>query len=447
MGKLFGTDGVRGIANKELTPELAYRLGRAGGYVLAKEAARPLVVVGKDTRISGDMLEGALIAGLCSMGADVIKVGVIPTPAVAYLTTKYGANCGAVISASHNPYEFNGIKFFGPTGYKLPDEVEESIEELVLKEKDEGERPTGRDIGRVLEEVGAEKDYADFCLSCYEEEKALSGLTVVIDCANGASYKVAPHVWRRLGAKVIPIHCEPDGVNINDRCGSTHPQSLIKAVLENQADLGLAYDGDADRVVAVDETGTLVDGDHIMVICGLHLNHKGRLNPARVVATVMSNVGLKQAFQSHGIEVYECPVGDRYVLEEMIKTGAKMGGEQSGHIIFMDHATTGDGLVSSLKLVEVMKATGLPLSKLAAQMKTYPQILVNLDTENKDTILDVVEVKEAIARAEEKLGDWGRILVRPSGTEPKIRVMAQGPDETLLKEVVGDIKKVIDRYR
>ena len=447
MGKLFGTDGVRGIANKELTPELAYRLGRAGGYVLAKEAARPLVVVGKDTRISGDMLEGALIAGLCSMGADVIKVGVIPTPAVAYLTTKYGANCGAVISASHNPYEFNGIKFFGPTGYKLPDEVEESIEELVLKEMDEGERPTGRDIGRVLEEVGAEKDYADFCLSCYEEEKALSGLTVVIDCANGASYKVAPHVWRRLGAKVIPIHCEPDGVNINDRCGSTHPQSLIKAVLENQADLGLAYDGDADRVVAVDETGTLVDGDHIMVICGLHLNHKGRLNPARVVATVMSNVGLKQAFQSHGIEVYECPVGDRYVLEEMIKTGAKMGGEQSSHIIFMDHATTGDGLVSPLKLVEVMKATGLPLSKLAAQMKTYPQILVNLDTENKDTILDVVEVKEAIARAEEKLGDWGRILVRPSGTEPKIRVMAQGPDETLLKEVVGDIKKVIDRYR
>lgn len=443
MGKLFGTDGVRGIANQELTPEIAFMLGRAGSYVLSREATRPRILVGRDTRISGDMLEAALVAGICSVGADVLKAGVIPTPGVAYLTQKYQASCGVVISASHNPVEDNGIKFFGGKGYKLPDEVEDEIERLVLAKDQITSRPVGGDVGRVQELAKAEQNYLDFLIGCYRGTKDLTGLKVVVDCANGAAYGVAPLMWKAMGARVIPIHNQPNGLNINERCGSTHPGALRKAVREHHADLGIAYDGDADRVIAVDEQGNVIDGDHIMVICGLHLYRTGQLTPPKIVTTVMSNIGLDIAFRREKVEVLNCQVGDRYVLEKMQESGARLGGEQSGHIIFLDHATTGDGLLSSLKLAEVMQETGLPLSALAREMEQYPQILINLDIKDKNSILNSVEIAQAIRQAEQKLGEWGKVLVRPSGTEPKVRIMAQGPDEYLLQEVVDEIKAAV----
>jgi phosphoglucosamine mutase len=439
---LFGTDGVRGIANQELTPELAYKLGRAGSYVLAQQFQYPRILVGKDTRVSGDMLEAALVAGICSVGASVLKVGVAPTPAVAYLTRHYEASCGVVISASHNPMEYNGIKFFSGDGFKLPDATEEEIERLVVDWVNLPLRPTGSDVGRVYGVVDAEKNYLDYLCGCLREPD-FSGLTVVVDCAHGAAYTVAPNLWRRLGAKVITIGDSPNGININERCGSTHPELLRRTVVEHKANLGVAYDGDADRLIAVDERGEVVDGDAIMVICGLHLKRTRRLSPSRLVATVMSNIGLDIALRREGIEVDHCAVGDRYVLERMQETGARLGGEQSGHLIFLDHATTGDGLLSSLKLVEVMRETGLPLSELAAQMEVFPQILENIELRQRESILEQEPVRAAIARAEERLGEWGKVLVRPSGTEPKIRIMAQGRDEYLLKEVVEDIRTSI----
>lgn len=445
MGKLFGTDGVRGVANRELTPEIAYQLGRAGSYVLTREVSRPRILVGKDTRVSGDMLEAALIAGICSVGADVLKAGVIPTPAVAYLTHKYEATCGVVISASHNPMQDNGIKFFGTSGFKLPDEVEEEIEHLVLSGTEGAGRPEGDAIGRIYELPGAEQNYIDYLLSCYQGSRDLSGIKIVVDCANGASYRVAPRLWKALGAEVIPIFDSPNGVNINAGCGSTHPEALCRAVVEHNADLGVAHDGDADRVIAVDEKGQIMDGDQIMVICGLYLKRTGQLNPPKVVATVMSNIGLELAFRRENIEVIGSPVGDRYVLEKMQESGARLGGEQSGHIIFLDHATTGDGLLTALKLAEVMRATGMPASELGQAMKKYPQLLVNIDIKDKHTILNNVAVQEAIQRATLRLGGTGKILVRPSGTEPKVRIMAQGPDEKLLKEVVDSIREAVEK--
>jgi phosphoglucosamine mutase len=446
MGELFGTDGARGIANQELTPEIAFKLGRAGSYVLSREITRPRILVGRDTRISGDMLESALVAGICSVGADVLKAGVIPTPGVAYLTQKYQASCGVVISASHNPVEYNGIKFFGAQGYKLPDEVEDEIERLVFNQEEISSRPEGGDIGRVYDLDKAEQNYLNLLMRCYRGTKDLSGLTVVVDCANGAAYEVAPQMWEEMGARVIPIHNQPNGLNINERCGSTYPGALRRAVLEHHADLGIAYDGDADRVVAVDERGTVIDGDYIMVICGLHLRRSALLSPPKIVTTVMSNIGLDIAFRREKVEVLSSQVGDRYVLEKMQETGARLGGEQSGHIIFLDYATTGDGLLSSLKLAEVMRETGLPLSALAREMEQYPQVLINLDIKDKDSILNSVEIKETVRQAEEKLGEWGKVLVRPSGTEPKIRIMAQGPDEFLLQEVVNEIKAAVLKF-
>ncbi len=443
MGKLFGTDGVRGIANRELTPEIAFRLGRAGSYVLSRESPRPRILIGRDTRISGDMLESALVAGICSMGADVLKAGVVPTPGVAYLTRKYEASCGIVISASHNPMEYNGIKFFGSQGYKLPDEVEDEIEDLIINGEKAIFRPEGGSIGRVYDLVDAEQNYLDFLMTCYKGDSDLSGLTVVVDCANGAAYHIAPKMWRQMGARVIAINNQPNGLNINERSGSTYPKVLGRAVLEHHADLGIAYDGDADRVVAVDELGNVIDGDFIMVICGLHLLRSSQLTPPKIVTTVMSNIGLDIAFRREKVEVLNCQVGDRYVLEKMQECGARLGGEQSGHIIFLDHATTGDGLLSSLKLVEVMQETGLSLSALAREMEQYPQILINLDIKDKDSILNNMEVAQAINEAEQRLGEWGKVLVRPSGTEPKIRIMAQGPDEFLLQEVVDEIKEAV----
>ncbi|MDD3270596.1 MAG: phosphoglucosamine mutase [Syntrophomonadaceae bacterium] len=447
MGILFGTDGVRGVANIELTPELAYDLGRAGSYVLAKQEAgtRPRILVGKDTRISGDMLEAALRAGICSTGADVLTVGIIPTPAVAYLTRYYQASCGIVISASHNPVADNGIKFFGPSGYKLPDEVEAEIEELVLSGTRDLTRPRGTDVGRVYDVKEAENNYLKYLMECYSLEEDLYGMRVVMDCANGAAYHVGPELWRRLGARVIAINDKPNGVNINERCGSTHTDSLLKAVVEQQADLGIAYDGDADRCIIVDERGNELDGDYIMLICALDAYRWGQLSPPSIVATVMSNIGLDIALRRENITIESCKVGDRYVLEKMQETSSLLGGEQSGHIIFSRYATTGDGLLTSIKVAEVMKRSGLSLSELAREMEKQPQLLVNVNLENKDEILGHELVVAALNEAKERLGEWGKLVVRPSGTEPLVRLMAQGPDRYLLEEVIDSIKKAIEK--
>lgn len=445
MGVLFGTDGVRGIANLELTPEMAFDLGRAGSYVLSKQdsSARPRIMVGKDTRVSGDMLEAALVAGICSTGSDVLTLGVIPTPAVAYLTQQYQASCGIVISASHNPVQDNGIKFFGPNGYKLPDEIENEIEKLVLEGNQDLPRPQGEEVGRVYDVEEALNRYLEFLTACYSEKSDLSNIRIVIDCANGAAYQAAPRMWQSLGARVITINSQPNGVNINERCGSTYTENLKKEVIRQNAHLGIAYDGDADRCIAVDEWGAELDGDHIMVICALDMMRRGKLKPARVAATVMSNIGLDIALKREGIQVESCAVGDRYVLEKMKETGSLLGGEQSGHIIFLKHATTGDGLLTSLKLVEVMQRTGLSLSELAREMEKQPQILVNVKLEDKDTILAHALVTAALSRAENKLGEWGKLVVRPSGTEPLVRIMAQGPKQYLLEEVIKDISDAI----
>jgi len=445
VGIMFGTDGVRGIANVELTPEMAFDLGRAGSYVLAMQdnTLRPQILVGKDTRVSGDMLEAALIAGICSTGADVLTVGVIPTPAVAYLTQKYQASCGIVISASHNPVQDNGIKFFGPNGYKLPDELESTIEKLVMDGTRDLSRPTGEEIGRVYDVEEALNRYLDFLVSCYTAQEKLNDITIVVDCANGAAYKAAPRMWSRLGARVVAINNTPNGFNINDRCGSTYTEGLKRAVVHFKADVGIAYDGDADRCIAIDENGNETDGDHLMAICALDMQRQGKLKPSAIVATIMSNIGLNIALRRENVYIESCKVGDRYVLEKMKETGAVLGGEQSGHIIFLEHATTGDGLLTSLKLVEVMKRTGLPLSQLAREMEKQPQLLVNIRMDDKDTILSNDLVTAAMDRAEAKLGEMGKLVVRPSGTEPLVRIMAQGPQQYLLEEVIDDISQAI----
>jgi len=440
MGKLFGTDGVRGVANRELNPELAFKLGRAGAFVLSREATRPRIVIGKDTRISGDMLEAALTAGICSVGADVLHVGVIPTPGVAFLTRDLEAAAGVVISASHNPVADNGIKFFGGNGYKLPDELESEIESH-LDEIDELPVPTGGGVGRVIPVPDAADRYVRFLKNTIDVD--LTGLKIVVDCANGAAFSVGPRVLRELGAEVVSLHDQPDGVNINKQCGSTNPESVCEAVPRLGADIGLAHDGDADRVLAVDEQGRLVDGDFIMVICGLDLQKQGRLAGNRVVVTVMSNLGLHLALRKAGVEIGETRVGDRYVLEEMLKTGAALGGEQSGHIIFLDHNTTGDGLVTALNLLAVLKRSGKPLSALAAQMTRLPQVLVNVRVKEKSGLLAIPELAEAIQAAEERLKGIGRILVRPSGTEPLVRVMVEGPDEAELTAIADQVASII----
>lgn len=446
MGVLFGTDGVRGVANVELTPEMAFDLGRAGSHVLARRSKgiRPRILVGKDTRISCDMLEAALIAGICATGADVLTAGIIPTPAVSYLTKRYEASCGIVISASHNPVQDNGIKFFGPDGYKLPDEVESEIEKIVLQGTSHLPRPQGPEVGRVysIEEAGS--NYIGYLTECLEPESDLSGITVVLDCANGAAYEVAPRLWESLGARVMAINSSPNGININDKCGSTHTENLKQAVIDNQADIGIAYDGDADRCILVDELGNELDGDYQLVICALDMQRRNKLDPPGVVATVMSNIGLDIALKQDNIEVINCKVGDRYVLEKMQEIGGQIGGEQSGHIIFLEHASTGDGLLTSLKVVEVLRRSGKSLSELAQQMEKQPQILVNVRMENKEKVLARPEIKEILQKAEEKLGEWGKLVVRPSGTEPLVRIMAQGPDHSLLEEVIDDIKKAVE---
>ena len=449
MGVLFGTDGVRGAANQELTPELAFDLGRAGSYVMAGESQgqRPRIILGKDTRISGDMLEAALTAGICASGADVLSVGIIPTPAVAYLTRLYNASCGIVISASHNPFQDNGIKFFGPDGHKLPDETEEKIERLIIDGTQNLARANGDDVGRLYEVSEAYNNYVSHLLNSFDGERPLNDITVVLDCGHGAAYKAAPEVWRSLGAKVNVINDQPNGININLRCGSTYTEGLKRAVVGMKADFGIAYDGDADRCIAVDERGNELDGDDILLICALDLRRRGRLKPLSVVATVMSNIGLNVSLERENIKVISCAVGDRYVWEKMLETEAMIGGEQSGHIIFSQYETTGDGILTSIKIAEALKRNKVKISVLAAEMEKMPQVLVNVKINNKTEILSHEKVRQVLSEAEQQLGAWGRLVVRPSGTEPLVRLMAQGRDQLHLEEIVGKIRKTIEEVQ
>lgn len=443
MGKYFGTDGVRGVANQELTPELAYKIGRCGGYVLTGQAKQPKVVIGRDTRISGPMLEAALVAGLLSIGADVIRLGVVSTPAVAYLTRKLGADAGVMISASHNPVQDNGIKFFGGDGFKLLDDKELEIERLLDAESDELPRPVGGDLGALMDDADLKWQYAEFLKTTVAS--SFAGLKIVLDCAHGAAYELAPRVFRELGAEVITIGAEPNGRNINDNCGSTHPEALRAEVLKQKADIGLSFDGDADRLIAVDETGEEVDGDFVLTICGDALNKQGKLNHGTIVTTVMSNLGFFKAARELGLNTAQTAVGDRYVMEEMRKGGYNLGGEQSGHIIFLDYSTSGDGILSGLQLADTVVRSGKKLSELRKLMRQFPQVLINVRVADKSTWKQNVAIGEAIRVVEEELGDNGRVLVRPSGTESLIRVMAEGPEKDQVERCVRSIADIIER--
>ncbi|OUM98677.1 MAG: phosphoglucosamine mutase [Paenibacillaceae bacterium ZCTH02-B3] len=443
MGKYFGTDGVRGIANRELTPELALRLGRCGGMVLTGGTARPKVAIGRDTRISGAMLESALTAGLLSIGADVVRLGVVTTPAVAYLTREMGFDAGVMISASHNPVEDNGIKFFGGDGFKLPDDKEAEIERLLDAPEDALPRPEGAGVGTVRDDPEAKFRYLEHLKSTVS--RSFAGLRIALDCAHGAASELAPRVFRDLGAEVTAIGAEPDGLNINAQVGSTHPEALAAKVKETGADIGLAFDGDADRLIAVDETGEIVDGDYVLCICGDAMKRAGRLKRDTVVATVMSNLGFFRAAEELGLRTVQTAVGDRYVMEEMVRGGYNLGGEQSGHVIFLDHSTTGDGILTALQLVDTMIASGKKLSELKTIMRKYPQVLVNVRVRDKSGFAGNAAIKAAIAAAEAALGDSGRVLVRPSGTEALIRVMAEGPDKSEIERHAEAIAEVIRR--
>ncbi|MGV3487383.1 MAG: phosphoglucosamine mutase [Tuberibacillus sp.] len=441
MGKYFGTDGVRGIANTELTPEFAFKLGRMGGYALTKRSERPKVLVGRDTRISGQMLEAALVAGLLSIGSEVMRLGVISTPGVAYLTKAMGAEAGVMISASHNPVADNGIKFFGGDGFKLSDDDEAVIENL-LDGKDTLPRPTGGGVGVVSDYFEGAQKYLQFLKQTVQEDD-FSGLRIALDCAHGATSSIAPHLFADLEADIITIGTSPNGVNINDGVGSTHPEALQDVVLKEAADVGLAFDGDGDRLIAVDETGKIIDGDIIMYICAKYFHEQGMLKKDTLVTTVMSNLGLYKALEQAGIQSKQTAVGDRYVMSEMREGGYSIGGEQSGHIIFLDYTTTGDGMLSALQLVNIMKATGKKLSELAGEVQKYPQKLVNIKVTDKHAVTENPKVAETIKEVEQEMAGNGRVLVRPSGTEPLVRVMVEAPTEESCQSFVDRIAEVV----
>jgi len=443
VGKLFGTDGIRGIANMDLTPELAFKVGRAGAYVLSK-GKKGKIVVGKDTRLSGDMLEAALTAGILSTGLDVISLGVVPTPAVAYLTKKYNALAGVVISASHNPVEYNGIKFFNEEGFKLNDEIEEEIENYIEKDHEIPLRPIKGEIGRTIMESDGYKHYMSHLKSTINHD--FKGLKIAVDCGNGAVFSIAPMLIRELNAEVVVINDNPNGVNINVECGSTNPSMIKSLVLETKADIGLSFDGDADRLIAVDEKGNIIDGDHILAICGTYLKEQGKLKNNTVVGTVMTNIGLDVYLKNNGMKVVKTKVGDRYVLEEMMNNGYILGGEQSGHIIFLEHSTTGDGLLTALQLINVMKETGKKASELNSIMTSYPQVLENarVRKELKDSYMENEEIKSEIERIENMFKGEGRVVIRPSGTEPLIRVMIEGKDKEKIEAVARDLARFIE---
>lgn len=440
MGRLFGTDGVRGVANSELTPSLAMKLGQAGAYVLTKENEhQPTILVGCDTRISGDMLAHALMAGACSVGANAVFAGVVPTPAIAYLTQKYKVDAGVVISASHNPMEFNGIKFFNGDGYKLSDQLEDEIESYINNDMQGIQMPMGSGVGRIEYRPEAKEEYVRFAKQAVNLD--LAGMRIVLDCAEGASYYTAVETLRELGADIVAIHTNPDGTNINANCGSTHLEELRARVVYEKAALGLAFDGDADRLLAVDERGEVVDGDQLMAICGCYMKEKGRLANNTIVATVMSNLGFFMMGKEQGIHIETTKVGDRYVLERMKEINASLGGEQSGHIIFLDENTTGDGLLSALHLLEALVNTGKTLSELAAVMQVMPQALINASVPNhkKERYMEYPEIAEAIQALEQRFGSEGRVLIRPSGTEPLVRVMIEGKN---LEEIKAEAEKL-----
>lgn len=445
MGRLFGTDGVRGVANKELTPELAFNLGKAGTHVLKKDNERPVVVIGKDTRVSGDMLESALTAGILAVGGNVIRAGVIPTPAIAYLAKYYKADAGIVISASHNTFEYNGIKFFNGEGYKLDDDIEEEIEDIIISSIDVNSHITGELIGRCLD---ASEDAAELYAAHLLEtvDFRLDGIKVALDCANGASYRIAPKVYEALGAEMIVTGNEPNGININDGCGSTHPEKLSVLVQKTGAHVGLAFDGDADRLIVVDEKGNVIDGDRVIAICARMLKEQGRLAENKATVTVMSNIGFHKAMEESGIDVDVTGVGDRYVLEQMLKSGCVIGGEQSGHIIFREYTTTGDGILSSLQFMEAVLASGRKISEMASEIQIFPQVLVNarVKNENKKKYSNDPQIAAAIEEIEKKMEGNGRVLIRPSGTEPLVRVMIEGDDEVVLDQLARGLADLIE---
>ena len=443
MGKLFGTDGVRGVANVDLTPELAFDIGRAGAYILASNNVGR-VLVGKDTRASGDMLEAALTAGICSMGIDVVSLGVVPTPAVAHLTRKHKALAGIVISASHNPGEYNGIKFFDSKGIKLSDEIEAKIEDIILNKKKIETRPIKNKVGRVYRDENGPRDYKEFLKNAIKLD--LSGMKIALDCGHGALYKIAPEIIKDLNGQVFISNVEPDGMNINSDCGSTNPEIIRNLVLDNKADIGFSIDGDGDRIIAVDNEGQVIDGDHILSICAGYLKKNNRLNNNTVVGTVMTNMGLDEYLKNNEIEIIKTQVGDRYVLEEMLKNGFSLGGEQSGHIIFLDYNTTGDGLATGLFLLEVMIETKIAISDLNKLMKNYPQILINakVPNEKKYNYLENEDIKSEIKRIEAYFHGEGRVVIRPSGTEPLVRVMIEGKNQEEITNIAQDLVYFIE---
>lgn len=443
MSKLFGTDGIRGVANIELTPELAFKVGRAGAYILSK-GEKGKVLVGKDTRASGDMLEAALIAGITSMGLDVVSLGIIPTPAIAYLTRKHNALAGVVISASHNPGEYNGIKFFNNEGLKLADEVEEQIEDIIHNIDDLDIRPIGSKIGKRFEDAEGSKDYKDYLKSTINID--LTGFKIAMDCGHGALYKIGPELIRELNGEVIVVNDSPDGMNINDKCGSTDPSIIQKLVIEHNADIGISFDGDGDRIIAVDDKGVLLNGDHILAICGTHLKEMGKLKNNIIVGTTMTNMGLDIYLKENGMDIVKTDVGDRYVLEEMLRSNYVLGGEQSGHIIFLEYNTTGDGLATGLHLLEVMKSTNKRISELNNIMTNYPQILLNAKVDNKlkYKYLENEEISLEIKRIEDFFHGEGRVVIRPSGTEPLVRVMIEGKEQDEIGRIAEELVDFIE---
>jgi phosphoglucosamine mutase len=445
--KLFGTDGIRGIANVDpMTGELAMQLGRAIAHLFKEVKGRHRIVVGKDTRLSGYMLETALASGICSMGADVMLVGPLPTPGIAFITTSMRANAGVVISASHNPYYDNGIKIFSQNGFKLPDEMEHRIEELILSNHLHSLRPTASEVGKAHRIDDAIGRYVVFLKNTFPNYLTLDGLRIAIDCANGAAYRVAPTVFEELGAEVIPIGVEPNGENINSDCGSLHPEVISRIVLEKGADIGMALDGDADRIIFIDRHGNQVDGDRILAICGLQLLSEDRLKKGTLVTTVMSNIGLDRTMEKAGGKVIRTQVGDRYVVEEMVRGDYNLGGEQSGHTIFLDYNTTCDGTLTALQVLAIMKRKERQLDELALVMEPLPQVLYNVEVKEKKELSEIPEIENRIRKIKETLGNAGRILVRYSGTEPLLRIMVEGEDEKKLHQIAQDLVELVRKY-
>ncbi len=446
MGKLFGTDGVRGVANEEpMTPETVVKLGRAAAYLFKTRPGRHQIVIGKDTRLHGYMLECALTSGICSMGVDVLLVGPLPTPGIAFITRSLRADAGIVISASHNPFQDNGIKFFSGDGLKLPSEAEEHMEALINSQEIERLRPLAGEIGKAYRINDAAGRYVEFAKGTVPKGVSLHGLKVVVDCAHGATYRVAPAILRELGAVVIPLNIQPTGLNINERCGSLYPEVVQEAVLKHKADVGISHDGDGDRAILVDETGAVVDGDHILAICALDLKSQNLLRADTVVATVMSNIGLELCLKEAGIRIVRVPVGDRYVLEEMLRHGYNLGGEQSGHSVFLDHNTTGDGVVTALQVLSLMVKRQKPLSQLRRCMSVCPQVLVNVRVREKRELESIAPIQGVIAEAEAQLDGSGRVLVRYSGTESVARVMVEGQDAEQVDRLAKSIAEAIEK--